>query len=52
MQQIPFTELKKLTIEQIEKMIPFEVTFNGEAKFRVVPRTWKDPRFIVPLGVG
>jgi len=52
MQQITFTELKKLTVEEIEKKIPFEVTFNSEAKFRIVPRSWRDPRFLVQLGAG
>jgi len=49
MQQITFTEFKKLTMEQTEQMLPFEVTFNSEPKFRVVPKTWRDPRFTAML---
>ncbi len=49
MKQITWTEFKKLTLEEARSQIPFEVTYNGEAMVRVVPITWRDPRFIATL---
>lgn len=50
MRQITFTDFKKVTREEIEKLIPFEVIFNGDPRFRVVPKTWRDPRVLVAMG--
>jgi len=41
------TDLKKMTIEEILKEMPFIITFNGENMFKVTPLTWRDPRFPV-----
>jgi len=49
MQQITWTEFKKLTLEEAKSQIPFEITYNGDAMVRVVPVTWRDPRFIATL---
>ena len=50
MQKITFTDFKKLTREEIESKLPLEVTFNSESKFKVVPKTWRDPRMLVAMG--
>ncbi len=56
MKRITMSKLAKLTknspnrtVEQakaeILKEIPFEVTFNEEVIFKVVPRHWRNPAF-------
>lgn len=47
MKQITLTELKKLSKDEILTKIPVEVTFNMETIAKLVPRTWRDPRFLV-----
>ena len=47
MKTINFTDVKKMTAQEILKEMPFIVTFNGEDKFKVTPLTWRDPRFPV-----
>jgi len=49
MKQITWTEFKKLTMDEAKSQIPFEVTYDGEAVVRIVPTTWRDPRFIATL---
>jgi len=50
MQKISLTELKKFTKYDIDKRIPLEITFDGEVIAKLVPKTWRDPRFIYRLG--
>ncbi len=47
---ISLTDLKNnLNKEWIEKNIPVEVTYNGETIAKLVPKAWKDPRFLAML---
>lgn len=47
MEKINFTDYKKLTVEEIKEKIPFEVMYNAESVFRVVPKSWHNPAFPV-----
>ncbi len=47
MNQITLTDLKKLSKEEIQAKIPVAVTFNMETIAKLVPKTWRDPRFLV-----
>jgi len=50
MEQITYTEFKKLTAEKIIKKLPFEVISDSSPAFRVVPPGWKDPVFYQMYG--
>lgn len=52
MNKITWTEFKKLDKDEIIKKVPLEVTYDFEPVFRVVPLTWKDPRFVMSMGLG
>jgi antitoxin (DNA-binding transcriptional repressor) of toxin-antitoxin stability system len=47
---VTLTELKKnLDVDWINQNIPVEITYNGESIAKLVPKTWKDPRFLAML---
>jgi len=48
--RVNLTELKRqMAKEWIEENVPIEITFNGEVIAKLVPKTWRDPRFLADL---
>lgn len=50
MQRITLTEMRKLSRIEIETKVPLEITADGDVIARLVPKNWKDPRFVYRLG--
>jgi len=49
MNKITLGAFKMLKTEDIKKVLPSEITSDGVVIAKIVPKTWRDPRFVMNI---